>query len=129
MKLRRLPDTELEVLQTLWDAGGPQPRSWIEHRLADKGWASNTFNTYLARLTEKGFLSCEKRGKTNYYTPLVSREAYLDFESRAVLGKLFRGSARSLMASLARGGALSRSDLDELQRYLDELRAQSEEQP
>ena len=33
------------------------------------------------------------------------------------------------MASLARGGALSRSDLDELQRYLDELRAQSEEQP
>ena len=63
MKLRRLPDTELEVLQTLWDAGGPQPRSWIEHRLADKGWASNTFNTYLARLTEKGFLSCEKRAR------------------------------------------------------------------
>ena len=129
MKLKRLPDTELEVLQALWDAGTPQPRSWIEGRLSGKGWASNTFNTYLARLTEKGFVSCEKRGRTNYYTPLVAREIYLDFESRAVLGRLFGGSARSLMASLARGGALSRSDLDELQHCLDELRAQEEDRP
>ena len=128
-KLRRLPDTELEVLQALWDAGTPQPRAWIEGRLSGKGWASNTFNTYLTRLAEKGFVSCQRRGKTNYYTPLVSREAYLDFESRAVLGKLFGGSARSLMASLVRGGALSRADLDELQRCLDELRAQEEDRP
>lgn len=122
MQLKRLPDTELEVLQALWQAGEPQSRAWIEARLARKGWATNTFNTYLTRLTEKGYLACERRGKTNYYTPLISQEAYLDFESRSVLSRLFGGSAQRFVASLARGGALSRGDLEELQRYLDTLR-------
>ena len=122
MQLKRLPDTELEVLQALWQAGEPQSRAWIEARLAHKGWATNTFNTYLTRLTEKGYLSCEKRGKTNYYTPQISREAYLDFESRSMLCRLFGGSAKSFMASLARGGSLKQKDVEELQRYLDTLR-------
>lgn len=121
MQLRRLPDTELEVLQALWQAGEPQTRAWIEARLAQKGWASNTFNTYLTRLTEKGYLACEKRGKANYYTPLISRDAYLDFESRSMLSRLFGGSAKSFMASLARGGALKQGDVEELRRYLDTL--------
>lgn len=122
MQLKRLPDTELEVLQALWQAGEPQSRAWIEARLAHRGWASNTFNTYLTRLTEKGYLACEKRGKTNYYTPQVRQADYLAFESGAVLNKVFGSSLKSFVASLARGGALRDGELDELQQYLEELR-------
>ena len=68
--MKRLPDTELEVMKALWASErAPVPRSSLEEALRDRGWATNTFNTYLSRLTEKGFVSCEKRGKTNYYTP------------------------------------------------------------
>ena len=94
----------------------------LEARLGDLGWATNTFNTYLSRLTDKEFISCEKRGKTNWYAPLVSQEDYLSFESNTVLGKLFGHSLKRFVASLAQGGGLDEQELDELQGYLDELK-------
>ena len=121
--MKRLPDTELEVMKALWASErAPVPRSSLEEALRDRGWATNTFNTYLSRLTEKGFVSCEKRGKTNYYTPQVRQADYLAFESGAVLNKVFGSSPKSFVASLARGGALRDGELDELQQYLEELR-------
>ena len=121
--MKRLPDTEREVMKALWASErAPGPRSSLEEALRDRGWATNTFNTYLSRLTEKGFVSCEKRGKTNYYTPQVRQADYLAFESGAVLNKVFGSSLKSFVASLARGGALRDGELDELQQYLEELR-------
>lgn len=121
--MKRLPDTELEVMKALWASErAPVPRSSLEEALRDRGWATNTFNTYLSRLTEKGFVSCEKRGKTNYYTPQVRQADYLAFESGAVLNKVFGSSLKSFVASLARGGALRDGELDDLQQYLEELR-------
>lgn len=121
--MKRLPDTELEVMKALCASErAPVPRSSLEEALRDRGWATNTFNTYLSRLTEKGFVSCEKRGKTNYYTPQVRQADYLAFESGAVLNKVFGSSLKSFVASLARGGALRDGELDELQQYLEELR-------
>ena len=122
MKLKRLPDSELEVLKVLLASGEPRPRSWLAEQLAHRGWAVNTFNTYLARLTEKGFVSCERRGKTNYYAPLVSRDAYQAFESASVLNKVFGSSLKSFVASLARGGELKKEELDEVQAYLEQLK-------
>ena len=121
--MKRLPDTELEVMKALWASErAPVPRSSLEEALRDRGWATNTFNTYLSRLTETGFVSCEKRGKTNYYTPQVRQADYLAFESGAVLNKVFGSSLKSFVASLARGGALRDGELDELQQYLEELK-------
>lgn len=114
--MKRLPDTELEVMKALWASErAPVPRSSLEEALRDRGWATNTFNTYLSRLAEKGFVSCEKRGKTNYYTPQVRQADYLAFESGTVLNKVFGSSLKSFVASLARGGALRDGELDELQ--------------
>ena len=94
--MKRLPDTELEVMKALWASErAPVPRSSLEEALRDRGWATNTFNTYLSRLAEKGFVSCEKRGKTNYYTPQVRQADYLAFESGTVLNKVFGSSLRA----------------------------------
>lgn len=121
--MKRLPDTELEVMKALWASErAPVPRSSLEEALRDRGWATNTFNTYLSRLAEKGFVSCEKRGKTNYYTPQVRQADYLAFERGTVLNKVFGSSLKSFVASLARGGALRDGELDELQQYLEELK-------
>ena len=121
--MKRLPDTELEVMKALWASErAPVPRSSLEEALRDRGWATNTFNTYLSRLAEKGFVSCEKRGKTNYYTPQVRQADYLAFESGTVLNKVFGSSLKSFVASLAQGGALRDGELDELQQYLEELK-------
>ena len=121
--MKRLPDTELEVMKALWAwEGQSAPRAELEQALRDKGWATNTVNTYLSRLTEKGFVSCEKRGRTNWYAPLISQEDYLAFESSTVLHRVFGSSLKRFVAALAQGDGLEQEDLDELQQYLDELK-------
>ena len=123
--MKRLPDTELEVMKALWATGPRTPRALLERELAPFGWASNTINTYLARLTEKGFVSARREGKSNLYTPLVSQEDYLAFDSRAVLTRLYGSSPRNFVAALARGG-LAKRDVEELRALLDKLSGEGE---
>lgn len=107
--MKRLPDTELEVMKALWDSGPDTPRAALERALAPHGWAANTINTYLTRLADKGFLSARRLGRSNRYTPLVSREDYLSFDSRSVLSRLYgppklRGCPGPGRAGPRRGG-------------------------
>lgn len=117
--MKRLPDTELEVIKALWDCGPNTSRNELEERLAEHGWAVNTINTYLTRLVKKGFVAVEQKRSGNRYTPLISREEYQAFDSRATLTQLY-GSPRNFVAALARDG-LKQSELDDLRRLLNEL--------
>ncbi len=117
--MKRLPDTELEVMKALWATGPDTPRSLLEERLAPFGWASNTVNTYLSRLADKGFVAVRREGKSNLYTALVDQEEYQAFDSRAVLERLY-GSPRNFVAALARDG-MRRDELEELRALLDQL--------
>ena len=117
--MKRLPDTELEVMKALWTSGPDTPRALLEARLAPFGWAANTINTYLSRLAEKGFVAVRRAGKSNLYTPLVTREEYLSFDSRAVLDRLY-GSPRNFVAALAREGFVQ-GELEELRALLEQL--------
>ncbi len=117
--MKRLPDTELEVIKALWDCGPDTTRTMLEERLAEHHWAVNTVNTYLTRLVKKGFVSVVHNRSGNLYTPLVSREEYQAFDSRATLSQLY-GSPRNFVAALARDG-LKQSELDDLRRLLNEL--------
>ena len=117
--MKRLPDTELEVIKALWDCGPNTSRTELEKRLSEHHWAVNTINTYLTRLVKKEFVSVVHNRSGNLYTPLVSREEYQTFDSRATLSQLY-GSPRNFVAALARDG-LKQSELDDLRRLLNEL--------
>ena len=119
--MKRLPDTELEVMKALWASGPDTPRAALDHALADFQWSPNTINTYLNRLADKGFVSVRREGKSNRYTPLVSREEYQRQEGKTILGKLYKGSLKRFAAALHDGGALDKSDVEELRAYLEEL--------
>lgn len=118
--IRRLPDSELELMQIIWELEPPLSRQDIEEKLPpDRPLAPTTVLTFLDRLREKGFLRAEKRGKTNYYTPLVSRREYLARESRGVLDRLFGGSVSAFATALVDGG-VSREEIEQLRALLEE---------
>ncbi|MDO4269793.1 MAG: BlaI/MecI/CopY family transcriptional regulator [Eubacteriales bacterium] len=116
--LKRLPDAELAVMQIIWKLAPPVTAADVQQNAA-KDWKATSVLTFLSRLCEKGFLKCEKEGRQNQYTPVVSREAYLQRESVGFVKRLCGGSVKNLVASLSDAGALSDGDIDELRAFLD----------
>ena len=120
--IRRLPDSELAVMQAVWQCTPPVSRTDLEERLHSQyPMAQTTLLTLLTRLAEKGFLTVEKQGRSNVYVPLISRDAYLADQSRRFVDQLCGGSI-SLFASALCDSGLSKEELEELSRLLEEGR-------
>ena len=115
---KRLPDAELEVMQAIWSLEPPVTAAAVQQRVSTE-WKATSVLTFLSRLCDKGFLSCEKEGRQNYYTPLVSRETYLQRESTSFVRRLCGGSVKNLVASLSDAGALTEQDIEDLRAFLD----------
>lgn len=118
--IRRLPDTELEVMQALWASDTPVPRAQLEERLTHTHpMATTTLLTLLSRLSEKGFVRVDKEGRKSLYAPLVTREDYLAAQSRSFIQKLCGGSLSTFASALCDSG-LSKEELEELRELLKE---------
>lgn len=118
--IRRLPDTELEVMQALWASDTPVPRAQLEERLAQTHpMATTTLLTLLSRLSEKGFVQVDKEGRKSLYAPLITREDYLAAQSRSFIQKLCGGSLSTFASALCDSG-LSKEELEELRELLKE---------
>ena len=110
----RISDSELEVLKVLWEAGDALPVTEIRTRLRErKGWEATTVKTLVGRLCTKGALAQEKRN-VYYYRPLIGREEYSDWAAQDLVDRLFKGSARELVAALVKSDGLSPEDIAEL---------------
>lgn len=114
----KISGSELEVLEILWQAGEPMPVARIREALAaSHDWDGSTVKTLLRRLCDKGVVQAQKR-EVFYYSPLLSRKQYQSWSVRSLLQKVYRGSARDLVASLVSEAQLSPSDIEELRAIL-----------
>ena len=87
-----LGEAELEIMQILWSARQPQTAREILAQLQGKRpWALSTLMTALARLGEKGFVSCDRSTRTNLYTPKVSARDYQAQAGKSFLQRLYGG--------------------------------------
>ena len=120
--MKKLGDAELEIMLAVWEAGEPVPSSYVQEKLRGRrDWALPSILTSLSRLVDKGFLSCQKRGKSNWYHPLVSEKDYKAAEGRGLIDRLYGSSFTGMVAALYDGRAIGDSDLEQLRKYLDEL--------
>lgn len=127
--MKRLPQSELELMMILWHSGKPLTRTEIEESLeGERRLSPTTVLSFLTRLQEKGFVEVSKQGKNNLYTPLIREQEYLKEESGNILQRLYRNSVKNFMTALYDGEHLSQKDLDELQEFLDEKRSGREKQ-
>ncbi len=117
--IRRLPDSELEVMQAIWSCEPPVSRADLEQALADTyPVAQTTLLTLLTRLTEKGFVSAQRVGQKKLFVPLISRQEYLAAQSNRFFIKLCGGNLSTFAAALCDSG-LSKEDLAELRTLLE----------
>ena len=118
-KIRKLPDSELEIMQAVWACREPVVRTDIEEYLRDRyPIAQTTLLTLLTRLTEKGFLEVKQAGRVRQYFPLVSRQSYLAQQGNRFFHKLCGGSISAFANALCDSG-LTKEELAELRRLLE----------
>lgn len=119
---KRLPDSELAVMLAVWNRGTEKVHTGeILEELRAAGytsWKTQTVQNMLIRLTEKGYLTCEKLGRLNFYTPLVSMKEYQGRETDTLLERFYGGSARNLFAALVEKTTTSPQDLEEIRQLL-----------
>lgn len=123
MKSQRLPDTEFEIMDYIWNLTPPVTTSMVMDKLGrDRGWKIQTVVTLFGRLTERGFLRVERgSGRERAFYPLISREEYLRMETETFVQRYHKNSFSSLLAALSTD-RLSEDDLDELSQWLDSMK-------
>ncbi|MDE6387551.1 MAG: BlaI/MecI/CopY family transcriptional regulator [Lachnospiraceae bacterium] len=121
--MKRLPDSELEIMMIIWDLDKPVTRFEIEAQMdQDRKLSPTTVLSFLSRLQEKGFLDVQKSGKNNVYLALIDKESYMQAESRSILKRIYQNSAKNFIAALYDGNSLSDEELRELEDYISEKR-------
>ena len=117
--IKRLPESELEIMQIIWEEEPPVSRMTVERELRkEHPLAPTTILTLLTRLCDKGFLLLKKEGRSNLYEPLITEREYLASESRSFLDRLFDGSVANFATALCDSG-VKKEELEELRRLLE----------
>jgi predicted transcriptional regulator len=116
-----ISEAESTIMEVLWRQA---PRS-AEEILAEvaprQGWQEGTVKSLLNRLLKKKAIKAERDGRRYLYTPLLSREKYVSQESKGLLDRLFGGRVAPLVAHFSEQRKLSKKDVAELRRLLEEL--------
>jgi predicted transcriptional regulator len=126
--MRRSPDevteTELAMLQVLWDRGAATRRQ-VTDALYPGGDTAHyaTVQKLLERLEAKGFVRHTKDAQgVLVFTASVGREEFIGLRLRAMAAKLCGGALTPLLMNLVRVRPLSDRELDELEAFIDEQR-------
>lgn len=118
-KIKKLPDTELLVMQAIWACPSPVSRIDIDAIIQETHpMALTTLLTLLTRLAEKGFIRIEKKDRSSLYYPLITKEDYLAEQSKRFLQDLCGGSISTFANALCDSG-ISKEDLEELRSLLE----------
>ena len=127
----RMPEAELIVMQGIWDAEraglSPVRASELIERYPDTVGEQKltTVLTLLTRLTERGYLTCEKENRANRYTAAITEEEYRKRAAADFVHNVCRASAGNLLSALVAGGLVEDGDIEEL-RALMELEKEKE---
>jgi BlaI family transcriptional regulator, penicillinase repressor len=120
---------ELEVLKVLWERGPATVRQVMETLNPQRERAYTSVMSLLNVMTDKGLLTRVPQGRAFVYEAAVEREQTLGQAVEDLLGRVFEGSASSLVAHLFDQTKVSDEELAAIRRTIREYarRQQSEE--
>lgn len=120
--LKKLGEAELEIMQVIWDSREPVTSNYILKELQGRRkWQLSTLMTSLARLSDKGFVSCDRSTGSNLYTAVIPENEYKAGASKHFLEKLYNNSIQNMVAALYSNKTIKDSDVEELRNFLDKL--------
>ena len=124
MKLSR---TEEQLMRHLWKLEKAFMKDIIGQYEEPKP-ASTTIATLLKRMKDKGFIDYKTYGKSREYFPLISKSDYFAQHFRGVIRQFFGDSAATFASFFTRATDLSKEELEDLRKVIDQEIAKKKQQ-
>ena len=115
MKDLKLFDAEFKFAEVVWENEPIQSGELAKLCEEKLGWKRTTTYTVLKKLISRGIL----RNIDAVVTSMVTRDAVLRYESRAVMNKTFGGSLPTFIAAFLDGEKLTEQEAESLKRMID----------
>jgi len=117
-KQTRPTESELAILNVLWNRGESTVREVHDILGDERGVAYTTLLTQLQVMLEKGYVTRDESRRTHVYRPAMERHDVLD----DFLGRFFGGSLSELMLHALSGRKADPKELGEIERLLSEYK-------
>lgn len=124
MRKVNLSDAEWKIMNLLWEK---EPRTMMQITNALKtetGWTKHTVMSFLKRMEEKGALHHEEGEKAKLYYPDLKREEAALQETEDFLDRVFQGKMGMMLNTMVQQRALSKEDVEELHKILEQAEVQ-----
>ena len=114
----KLFDSELKVMEVLWEQGTKSARDIVDVLSERIGWNKNTTYTVIKKCVEKGAIDREEPGFL--CKPLVTKDEVAQSETEQLIDKMFGGSSELFFSSFLKNQGISEEDAERLSRMIKE---------
>ncbi len=121
MSLLKPTESELEILQVLWDKKSATVRQVHETLAINKDVRYTTTLKLMQIMTEKGLVKRDVSNKIHLYTPIVSAQKIKQSMVSKMIDNVFEGSASKLVIQALGNNKTSNEEIAEIRKFLDQL--------
>ena len=116
----KISETEWKIMELLWNTPN-QTIGDIKNALSDTGWSESTIKTFVRRLVQKGAVKADNSDGHYVYTSAVNADVCKRKETRNFLSRIYQGSIKMMMASLASESKLTEEETRKLMEIIDKM--------
>lgn len=116
----KLYDSELKVMEVLWENGVMTAGRLAKLLREQTGWSRNTSYTVISKLVAKGAI--ERTEPSFTCRAAITREQVQQYEANELIGKLYDGSPKAFLSAFLSGRKLSKQEIDDLKDLVDGLK-------
>lgn len=124
-KTRTLTEQELEIMKVVWERKAATVREVYEALRERKTVAYTTVMTMMNILETKGHLMKRPEGRAFVYEPVQARTQVVSGMVQDFVDRVFDGAAQPLILNLIKERKLSKRDLEEISRLIEETPEES----
>ncbi|MFP4289844.1 MAG: BlaI/MecI/CopY family transcriptional regulator [Bacteroidales bacterium] len=112
-------ESELEILQILWEKGSATVRQVHEVLEQVKNTGYTTTLKTMQVMTDKGLLKRNTESRIHIYTPLLTLEKTQNTFLEKMMRGLFKGNAKRLVMGALNHKEISQEELQDIKAYLE----------
>jgi BlaI family penicillinase repressor len=117
----KISAAESVVMEALWRRSPLTSEAIVAEVGGPQDWTEGTVKVLISRLLKKKAIGATADGRRYLYTPLVSRQVYVQSESQGLLDRLFDGRLAPLVTHFCEGDKLSDQDVAELKALIERM--------